>query len=141
MKTKFIKTENAVITGLLAFLGFSCDFGGNVAEYGVPCADFIVLGKVSDKKTEQPIENIQVSTYEWNKTFTDENGNYEVKTNDFPKDQTFLVKFRDITEKYNDLDTLIEFKDPKFTGGDKKWYNGKTSKTVDIQLTPKDESR
>ena len=34
----------------------------------------------------------------------------------------------------------VEFKNPKFTGGDKKWCRGETSKTVDIQLKKKDES-
>jgi putative lipoprotein (rSAM/lipoprotein system) len=121
MKTKLIKSYNIAITALLAILGFSACLGTSCAKYGSPAATFIIHGKVSDKETQQPIENIRVAANEWRHTFTDENGNYEV----WHYDRNMLVQFRDTVYNYNDLDTFI-----KFEGKEKM-------KIIDIQLTPK----
>ena len=137
MKIKFLKTYNAIIAALLAILGFSC--GSSLDEYGTPEAKFIIKGKVSSKDTQQPIENICVNMGR-NTVFTNVKGNYQVTVWGFPEDQACLVKFHDTGGMYMDLDTLIEFKNPQFTGGDKKWYEGEASKTVDVQLTTKDDS-
>jgi putative lipoprotein (rSAM/lipoprotein system) len=137
MKIKLLKTYNVIIAALLAILGFSSCTAPD--EYGTPEAKFIVKGKVSSKETQQPVENIRV-TMNWDANFTNGEGNYHVANLVPPTYRTFLVQFHDTLGAYMDLDTLIEFKDPKFTGGDKKWYEGETSKTVDIQLTAKDDS-
>jgi len=134
MKIKFLKTYNALIAILLVVFGISCVAS---KEYGTPDAKFIVKGKVSSKETKEPIEDIRV-TMNWHNDITNEKGDYRVENNDFPGDRAFLVKFHDTKGIYMDLDTLIEFKNPQFTGGDKNWYSGETSKTVDIQLTEKD---
>ncbi len=54
---------------------------------------------------------------------------------------TFNIQYRDedgaANGEYNDLDTIIEFKNPQFVNGDGSWYAGETSKEFDIKLTPK----
>ena len=53
----------------------------------------------------------------------------------------FNIEFIDIdgaeNGEYQSLDTIVEFKDPHFTGGDGDWYAGETSKEFNIQLNPK----
>ena len=48
----YIKGTNWALSGLLSLLGFSCDNGGGMAEYGTPMATYTVKGKVvTDKGT------------------------------------------------------------------------------------------
>ncbi|MCG8410447.1 MAG: radical SAM-associated putative lipoprotein [Bacteroidales bacterium] len=138
MKIKLLKTYNILITGLLSILGFAiaCD---SMDEYGTPTAKFIVNGKVKSSKTNQPIENIRVSML-YDTTYTDKNGAYQVvETGEIHN--IYNIEFKDIdgetNGEFNNLDTVIEFKNPKFTGGDGNWYKGETSKEYDIKLTPK----
>lgn len=140
MKIKILKTYNVLIAGLLAILGFTtaCD---SEDEYGTPSAKFIVNGKVKSSETDQPIENIRV-TMQGDTSYTDVNGAYQVVDKwGFPKDQTYNIEFNDIggegNGEFSDLDTIVEFKDPKFTDGDEGWYSGETSKVFDVKLTPK----
>jgi hypothetical protein len=88
-------------------------------EYGTPSAKFIVKGKVESSVTNQPIQNIRV----------------------YPEAQTFPIRFHDIDGnlqgEFNNLDTVVEFKNPQFTNGDGHWYKGETSKEFNIQLKPK----
>lgn len=140
MKIKILKTYNVLIAGLLAILGFTtaCD---SKDEYGTPSAKFIVNGKVKSSETDQPIENVRI-TMQGDTTYTDVNGAYQVVDKwGFPTDQTYNIKFLDIdgeaNGEFSDLDTIVEFKDPKFTNGDGDWYSGETSKEFDVKLTPK----
>jgi len=139
MKIKLIKTYNAIIAALLAILGFSC-YSESMSEYGTPDAIFTIKGKVSSKETQQPVENIRVTMNNWSAGFTNNEGIYQVSNHGFPESQAFFVQFHDTAGIYMDLDTLIEFKNPQFTGGDEKWYEGTAIKNVDIQLTTKDDS-
>ena len=73
---------------------------------------------------------------------TDINGNYQVTDKyGFPKDQTYDIKFKDIDNAQNgqfeNLDTIVEFKDPIFKNGDGDWYRGETEKEFNIKLDPK----
>ncbi len=140
MKIKILKTYNVLITGLLTILGFAtaCD---SKDEYGTPSTKFIVKGKVISSETDQPIENIRVSM-EGDTTYTDANGDYNVVDKwGFPTEQTYNIEFQDIdgnaNGEFSDLDTIVEFKDPKFSGGDGDWYLGETSKEFNVKLTPK----
>jgi putative lipoprotein (rSAM/lipoprotein system) len=140
MKIKILKTYNVLIAGLLAILGFTtaCD---SKDEYGTPSAKFIVNGIVKSSGSDQPIENIRV-TMKGDTSYTDANGKYQVVDKwGFPSDQTNNIKFQDIDGAVNgefyDLDTIVEFKDPTFTGGDGHWYSGETSKDFDTKLTHK----
>jgi putative lipoprotein (rSAM/lipoprotein system) len=140
MKIKILKSYNVLIAGLLAILGFviACD---SRDEYGTPSAKFIVNGKVKSSETDQPIENIRV-TMQGDTAYTDANGAYQVVNKwGFPTEQTYNIEFQDIDGEINgefyNLDTIVEFKNPIFTGGDGEWYRGETSKEFDMTLTPK----
>lgn len=140
VKMKVLKSYSAIITGILAMLGFasSCD---SKAEYGTPSADFIVNGKVTSEETDLAVKNIRV-IMEKDTVYSDNDGNYQVEAKGrFPQDQDFLVQFQDYDKELNgefqDLDTTIEFKDPKFTDGDGDWYKGKTTKEFNLKLIPK----
>lgn len=135
-----LKTCNVLIAGLLTLIGFACVTDPR-AEYGTPSAKFIVNGKVSSSLTDLPIEGVKV-VMEGDSTTTDSDGNFRVSDPDgFPEDQEYLVKFQDIDGEanghFNALDTIVAFIDPQFTNGDGDWYDGETSKELDIQLTPK----
>jgi len=140
MKIKLLKTYNVLIAGLLAMLGFAtaCD---SKDEYGTPSAKFIVNGKVKSSETDQPIENVRV-TMQGDTAYTNASGGYQVVDKwGFPTDQTYIIEFKDIDGELNgefsDLDTIVEFKDPKFSDGDGDWYRGETSKEFNVKLTPK----
>ncbi len=141
-RNRFLLTYNAIIAGILTFLGFasSCSPWGGV-EYGSPHARFIIKGKVTTAGTEEPIRGIRVIT-PGDTAYTGTDGKYQV-SNDFafPTDQNFSLLFQDTDGDahgaYQDLDTIVEFKNPKFTGGDGDWDEGSTSTTFDVELTPK----
>ncbi len=144
MQNKFLKCYNALIVGLLAILGFtvSCDNDSgsdSKVEYGTPSAKFIINGKVRSSETNSVIKNIRV-TIPGDTVYTDDEGNYQITEDAFPEDQTYSIKFQDIDSvlngKFQDIDTTIEFIDPKFTGGDGLWYSGKTSKDLNVNMTP-----
>lgn len=140
VQIKMLKSYNVLIAGLLAIIGFasSCD---SKDEYGTPSAKFIVNGKVTSSETEQPIENIRVIMQN-DTSYTNPEGVYQVTDKyGFPTDQTYNIKFQDvdgeINDDFNNLDTIVKFTDPKFSGGDGDWYSGETSKEFDVKLTPK----
>ena len=145
--TRTILNSNNLIIFLLGLLGFSTACHNLGTEYGVPHADFVVKGSVISSMDNKGIENIQlimqdtVNPYNNDTTYTDEKGNYELSMSDFPTDLTVKVSLNDIdgtaNGEYLPLDTLVVFKDPKFTGGNSDWYNGKTEKIVNIALKPK----
>lgn len=144
VKIKFFKTYNAIIAGLIGLLGFSsCDkIGGGdpVVEYGTPSAKFIVNGKVIASDSKEGIENIRV-VIPGDTTKTDSEGKYQIHVNGFPEDQKFNIEFQDIDGALNgdfqNLDTVVEFKDPDFTDGDGHWYKGESSKELNIELNNK----
>ena len=137
---RFILKKYGTILGvLLAFLGFtlsSCKkmYGSPSVEYGTPSATFIVNGKVESSGTNQPIQNIRV-IMQGDTTMTDAAGSYQIiDAHENPSRQKFPIQFQDIDGnlqgEYNNLDTVVEFKNPQFT-------NGETSKEFDIKLKPK----
>jgi putative lipoprotein (rSAM/lipoprotein system) len=135
----FLKTYNSLITVLLALIGFgaSCI----KMEYGSPHACFKVKGKVESMQDSTVIKNIQVSM-EGATVRTDADGNYQIpEKDDYPTDQTYHIQFKDIDSTLNgefaDLDTIVEFKNPKFTNGDGDWYQGRTEKEFNVKLNPK----
>jgi len=143
VKTRFYNISNVVIWGLLALLGFSssCNKTPNwSAEYGTPHAKYIVNGKVSAKADNTPIEKVRV-IMSGDTAFSDSNGNYQVSGTTFPDSQTFQIDFKDMdsTAKvtYKELDTTVQFNDPKFVKGDGHWYAGETSQELDVELDKK----
>ncbi len=140
VQINFLKAYSKLIAGLLTIMGYamSCD---SLDEYGTPSAKFIVNGNVSSLETNLPIKNIRV-IMQTDTAFTDAAGNYQVADKwGFPEDQSYAVRFQDIdleaNGSYHDLDTIVEFTDPKFTDGDGDWYSGETSKKLDVKLNPK----
>lgn len=144
LKIRLLKSYSLLLSLLLSLLG--CSTGDSPCEYGMPQADFVLKGTVRSKTTAQPIAGIQVTVTNSHQ-FPDSaisagNGNYEVTIEDFPYDQSFSVKFRDqdgtANGSYLPKDTIAEFKDPVFTGGDHNWYEGKTEKEFNVKLTPQE---
>ncbi len=140
LEIKFLKSYNAIIGVILALIGFasSCIMKH---EYGTPSAKFIVKGKVESFGDNKAIPNIRVVMLR-DSVMTDINGNYQVTDKyGFPKDQTYDIKFKDIDNAQNgqfeNLDTIVEFKDPIFKNGDGDWYEGETEKEFNIKLDPK----
>lgn len=135
---------NTLISCLLSVLGFGaacslggCEYGSPYVEYGTPYATFKVKGNVSSEATSDNLPYIRVVMRE-DTAFTDESGNYQVENIDFPKDQTFLVEFKDmdgeVNGAYQPLDTIVEFIDPEFSGSSGGWDSGETEKEIDVTL-------
>jgi len=145
LKTKFYKTSNTIIFGLLALLGFasSCEKEPNsiMVEYGTPSAKFIVNGKISSNDTNTPIKNIRVIMNR-DTSFSDSEGHYQVIENHgFPINQTFQINLQDVDSTvngdYKNLDTIVEFVNPQFVNGDGHWYEGETTKEFNVKLDKK----
>lgn len=136
---------NKLILVLLTLLGFSC-VEDQPDEYGMPHADFKVNGTVVDEVTLENIRNIQVVMQDpemidihADTGYTDMNGFYEVKLNDWPDTKTFIVKYLDVDGnvggEYLPTDTTVIFENPEFVNASGNWYEGETIKTINIKLT------
>ena len=140
-----------LIGGLLALLGFSsCDkIGNNACEYGVPNADYKVLGTVTDE-AGNPLKGIQVAKEEIKKgdelpirdtVYTDENGKYTFAANGFPIERTVNVTFNDIDGAANggefESKTVKGAVYEQIKKGDSNWYDGEFSATVNAELKKK----
>jgi putative lipoprotein (rSAM/lipoprotein system) len=141
MSSKYLHFVNALISGCLTLLGFSCNLVNPPDEYGTPSAEFIVNGTVTSSETEEAIKNIRVIMKN-DTVYTDNDGNYEVTDKGaFPTDQAYTIQFQDIDNElngsFNDKDSVVEFKNPEFTNGNGHWYEGEATKEFDIKLTPK----
>jgi len=141
VKIKFLKISSKVLAGLLTLLGFASTCGDPAVEYGMPTAKFIVKGSVTSLNSNEAIQGIRV-TLQQDTAWTDKDGKYEVSNRGaFPDDQTFAIQFTDYDGSangdYQDVDTLVEFKDPEFTNGDDNWYSGETTKEFNIKLNLK----
>ncbi len=140
VKNKFLMKYNRIIIIILSLLGFST-VCVQTYEYGTPSADFIVKGAIQSEENNQLIPNIMVVS-KYDTIYSDYEGKYYIKNDGyFPSDQTFLLEFEDIdgqeNGEFHSLDTLIEFIDPDFSGGDGDWYEGETEKVLNIKLKPK----
>lgn len=120
----------------LTFLG--CEFI-SPAEYGTPHATFKVNGKITDQNNVG-IENIKVSM-EYDTSFTDKDGEYNLETSSFPTRDTFRLTFVDIdgnnNGSYYNADTLISFENIEYENGDDSWYAGEKTKEIIIKLQEK----
>ena len=142
VKIETLKKYSRLISVLLAFLGFSaaCKDRFSAMEYGTPNANFIVKGNVTSANTSATIPNIRV-VMGYDTTYTDMSGNYQVKNNVFPGDQALLLQFKDVDGAVNrsvqPIDTIIEFKNPQYSGGSGSWYKGEVNKEVNVKLKDK----
>ncbi|MDR0873417.1 MAG: radical SAM-associated putative lipoprotein [Prevotellaceae bacterium] len=128
--------------GLIGFTNHSC-----MTKYGSPEpeADFVVKGKVVEKNANQkPIKNISVQHLWQNAAvFTNEQGDFILPTiNEFPR-TTLTIIATDIDGAENGeylTDTVyLDMSDAQKTKkGDGEWYRGEFTKSVTIELTPKE---
>lgn len=141
-KYSFLIKQNVILTFVVSLLGFmpACHH----TEYGVPTAEFILNGKVKSANTNQPIENIKVSSngnYNNPFVFTNSEGIFSIHFNGDAYTKNYNYKFQDTDSlqnvNYKDKDTVISFEGIALTGGDGKWNEGIAEKTVDILLEPK----
>lgn len=157
MKKAALKTYGKIVGILLSFVTFltGCDWPFSpepVAEYGVPSADYVIKGKVTSSATEKPIKNIRVVIpgikYPFlglDTTYTDANGEYEVKYGDFPiLSEQYKVVFSDIDGANNDGQFRSDTLKVSFSASDqvKKgsgWYSGIFQKTNQNIALKKDE--
>jgi putative lipoprotein (rSAM/lipoprotein system) len=148
MKRALLKKYNTLLSFLLSVLGFgaacslgSCEYGSPIVEYGTPHATFKVKGSVTSEVTSTNVPYIRV-VMNSDTAFTDESGNYQVGSIEFPDDQTFLVEFKDVDGETNGdfepLDTIVEFIDPEFSGGSGAWDGGETEKEINVKLKDKE---
>ena len=107
MKKSVIKFFDKII---VLVLGFSGVFSGcellpenedPVCEYGMPHADYVIKGVVTDEETSNPIQNIRVIRQiyqEYGDTlYTDSEGKYAFEFYDFPPspESTFHLKIEE----------------------------------------------
>ena len=144
-KIKFYSVYNSLIIGLLGLLGLttSCEKLGPdpVAEYGVPSAKFIINGNITNSTDNTPINNIRV-VMKGDTSYSDSNGNYSVIDKyGFPGNQDIDIKFKDIdgatNGEFNDLDTVVEIKNPSYQNGDGNWYAGEATQELNVKLEEK----
>jgi len=159
-KRKILKASNWVIAGILSLLGYSsCGIVEPKVEYGMPHADFIVSGKVTDSQgnglsgvrvTVPSADHHQragsgynpdrpIITNELKDTlYTKENGNFEYKYVGFPSNDSINVKikFEDIAEnvRFETDSTKVTFFSSELKGGSGSWYSGKATKVITVQL-------
>lgn len=90
MKKIALKAYGKIVTVILSifgitFAGISCIHDTPAPEYGVPSADYIVKGKVTDATTNQPIKGIGIivpdrAHPEYGDTvYTNDQGDYKVE--------------------------------------------------------------
>ncbi|MFW5657044.1 MAG: radical SAM-associated putative lipoprotein [Bacteroidota bacterium] len=138
---KFFKAYNGLLAVILALLGFSTSCEETRVEYGTPSAKFIVNGTIESKESSKPIKNLRV-VMQYDTTYSDGDGNYQVAVTDFPDDQDFQLEVADVdgpeNGDYQDLDTIVQFRNPEFINGDGDWYSGETQQEINIKLNPKE---
>jgi putative lipoprotein (rSAM/lipoprotein system) len=149
IRNRFLTSYNVILTALMAMLGFanSCErFGGT--EYGVPHASFIVKGKIVSSEGNIPVPNIKVRmqidsvSMQHDSAYSDSKGIYQVVDKfGFPISHSYSITFIDTdgtaNGEFQTLDTIVEFKDPVYTGGDGNWDSGETQKEFNVVLKPK----
>ena len=151
MKKIFLKFFDKALVAVLGLVGIvSCDGINNgtnnlVCEYGVPHADYEIIGTILIKDTKEPIKNIRViHQYNpaWGDTiYSDEAGKYEFNYQEFPLD-VHKLKFEDADGLENGGEFETKEIEITFTEADKVkkgdgWYEGKYSTTRDIELEHK----
>ena len=138
----FLIKQHVILTFIISLLGLlpACHH----SEYGVPTAEFILNGKVKSTNTNQPIENIRVSTDEnYNNpiVFTNSEGYFSIHFNGDAYTKNYTYQFQDTDSlqngNYKNIDTIISFEDVPLTGSNGKWDKGTAEKTADIMLEPK----
>lgn len=150
MKTKLQRLTHYLIATLLGLLGFSAcsdeEENDMVVEYGVPSADYIIKGSVTDE-ADNPIEGIVIAPHEYAKHKfppfkTDASGYFNSDTLYHINYGLPPIIFSDPDGEANggsfENDTLSyqQFKVTQLEGG-KGWYDGVFELKADIKLKKK----
>ena len=170
---KYFKRQRAALfSGIISFtlsaLGFaSCDdlpennngsSGGELAMYGVPSAQFKIIGKIVAEDTKQPVRDLQISVighnirtdhagiyYEYQssdtlRTKTKNDGSFALEHYEFPNAKKYIYLIEDVdgdaNGRFHTKKDSILFKDPKYSGGDGAWYDGTATmdfKTITVK--------
>lgn len=156
MKVRFYHWYNAVLTALLSVLGYGCsssDDDSLICEYGVPTADYVVKGIVTDEQGT-PIEGIKVSTkhvsrdleamgiheaYTIDSLQTDAAGRYTLTNGAYYYYNDFKLFVEDIDGEANGgtfkSDTIdVDFQKAVQIKEGSRWYSGTFEINQDIQL-------
>ena len=146
MKVRFNRWYNAVLTALLAMLGYESCSSDSVVEYGTPNADFQIKGQVT-YEGGIPIPGIRVRApysyidgSEGQNVLTDENGRFEL--DEFHSMLYGKLYVEDIDGENNggefQSDTIDIWDLPKKeVEKGSGWYEGKYEVTANIKLNQK----
>ena len=152
MKKSLLTGTNAVITFLMALLGFGTTgciglYGipeiPGPEEYGTPYASFEAAGKVTDEAA-QPVENIRVTMKTKRENgylsdqYTNEDGEYYVSLEDnWPIDSVDII-VTDTADVYEGDSVRVKVDyDRSGVSKDDNWNNGKGIVRHDFQLKKK----
>ena len=165
LNRKLIRGTNWALAGLLSLLGFTgCGKDNNgdgeiSVEYGVPSANFKVLGRVTNEQG-QPLGGMRVVASEvttiWGKgpeqcysgllrdtVYTASDGSFVREYSLFPADSVYIhMKIEDTTEPsvYDSDSIAVGFAKGDLKGGDNHWFKGEATKEVDVKLKAKKKS-
>ena len=151
MKKQLLKTSNAFFAAILALFGVSsCNdevlmYGVPYEEYGCPYSEYTEITGTVQNEAEQPIENIQVVSqwddgYIKDTTYTDQNGNFELRRDGLYPNRNIKLYFKDIDGTANgsyqndSADVHITYSE-----GDGNWNAGIGHGSVTKTLKEKDE--
>lgn len=156
MKQRMETWLNCLISGIFSILGFagvtSCDkipgISTGSCEYGCPNADYIVMGSVKDGNGK-PIKGIQVvaqqtysgKTVQRDTLYSDAKGQFSLSKNEHPLYRSLDVIFNDVDGADNggefESKTASKVKYEQTKRGDKRWYDGEFTATVNVELNKK----
>ena len=165
LNRKLIRGTNWALAGLLSLLGFTgCgkndNGGGGISvEYGVPSANFKVLGRVTNEQG-QPLGGMRVVASEvttiWGKgpeqcysgllrdtVYTASDGSFVREYSVFPADSVYIhMKIEDTAELsiYESDSIAVGFAKGDLKDGGKHWYRGAAKKEVNVKLKAKKKS-
>ncbi|AOH40006.1 hypothetical protein C7123_09340 [Tannerella serpentiformis] len=165
LNRKLIRGTNWALAGLLSLLGFTgCGKDNNgdgeiSVEYGVPSANFKVLGRVTNEQG-QPLGGMRVVASEvttiWGKgpeqcysgllrdtVYTASDGSFVREYSLFPADSVYIhMKIEDTTEPsvYDSDSIAVGFAKGDLKGADGSWFLGAAEKVIDVKLKLKKKS-
>jgi len=162
LNRRLIRGTNWALAGLLSLLGFTgCgkdnnDDGEMRVEYGVPTANFKVLGRVTDEQGK-PLSGMRVVasdvTTVWGKgpeqcysgllrdtVYTATDGSFVREYSAFPTDSVYIhMKIEDSAEPsvYDSDSIAVGFAKGDLKGDDRGWYLGAAEKKINVTLKRK----
>ena len=140
-RTTFRRVLSALFSVIITLLGYQMAYSQE-DEYGIPSAEFIISGKVTDSITHKPISGIKV-TVSSDQAYTDAKGGYRVALHSYRGwDSVYLIQFHDVDSTQNgsyfDLSTQVSTLE-KVNDTHPQYPDGDIQKVFNVALKPKDE--